>query len=182
MGRRQLGAVFAVIVVVVGVLAIVAIYAVISDGRDAVGAGDGPGVSVTAVPGVPRSLPGDVPPNHVDNRGHLRPGDVSPQARQRLAEQAEAMRPVLERLRASGQPSPEAVTEALVGLGHPRDRVSAVVRRSALAAPDHDPGPAVVFGVSGDGGCVQGAVWRDQVRLGVGGAVAEWGCLPPDTH
>ncbi|MFC5289140.1 hypothetical protein ACFPM7_18985 [Actinokineospora guangxiensis] len=185
--KQRLGVATAALI---GALAIVgAVW--LFGGQEDVRAGDGPPstpasstptsstpTSSTPLPGPPEArVPGDGPPNHADNRGHLQPRDITPEQEKALGVVAKDVEGALRALPAASRVSPDAVRAALAGLGYGPDRADVVARPDTVSGRER-----VVYGVSAEGGCVSGGVWADSVQAVVGGPVAEWGCLPPDTH
>jgi hypothetical protein len=182
MRKQRLGVAVAALIGVLAVVGAVWLFG----GQTDVRAGDGPPSapgsnspgSNTPLPGPPEArVPGDGPPNHADNRGHLRPRDITPEQEKALGAVAEDVEAALRALPAASRVSPDAVRAALAGLGYGPDRAEVVSRPDTVSGRGR-----VVYGVSAEGGCVSGGVWADSVQAVVGGPVAEWGCLPPDTH
>jgi hypothetical protein len=121
---------------------------------------------------------GDAAPHEQENRGYLRPGDLTDEAQQRLDAIGASLTPTLEQVRASGAITPEAVRGALLTAGYPEQDVEAVPR----TLPSDGTTQYVVFGIAFQDGCVSGIVTPTEVRAEAMGRYPEWGCIAPDTH
>ncbi len=144
--------------------------------------GTPPATNVPGPPATPHdeaaTRGGDAAPHQAENRGHLQPGDLTDEARQRLDAEGVALLPTLEQVRQSGMLTQDAVVAALVGAGYEKSAIAAMTR----PLPDDMETEYVVFGIKADGGCVTGMVTPTEVDAQAMGPYPEWGCLPPYTH
>ncbi|MBB5956762.1 hypothetical protein FHS29_003355 [Saccharothrix tamanrassetensis] len=134
-----------------------------------------------------RALPGDMPPNHVDNRSWRVRKALRPDVHGAAVAVLEKVGPGLRALCDAGDFAPEATRAVFADAGQP------TVWITGLRAPYGQTPPAgVVFNLTMAGpqgtGCVLGALYPSregvppQVDIGVDGTTGEGSCVEPDSH
>jgi hypothetical protein len=131
--------------------------------------------SEPVVPSYSEQPHGDVPPNGAANNGWKQRHELSDADRRRAEQEAERIRPALQRVHDSAGMGPDPTRRALLGLGYAAADVD--------VQPMHDMSAGAAFGVrAGPVACVIGDVRPSGVRAEVAGSAAEFGCLEPFSH
>ncbi|MEU6151880.1 hypothetical protein ABZ816_17975 [Actinosynnema sp. NPDC047251] len=128
-----------------------------------------------------RALPGDMPPNHVDNRSWRVRKPLRPDVHAETVAAAEKVKPGLGALCDEGTFSPEATRAVFVDAGRP------TVWLTAINAPyGTPPPPGVVFVLTLESpqgtGCVLGQLQPGQLLVSVAGTTGEGSCYEPPSH
>lgn len=129
------------------------------------------------------TAPGDRGPHDTENNAWKRRHDLSPDDKSAADTTANRIRPALEKLRAAGTFSPEAVLQTFKTIGLPYDRIWATPMRTPSWWTSPAPPVGVVFLVRvGTIACVDGDVRPERVLVQVEGPDAEGNCIQPDSH
>ncbi|MEV0681499.1 hypothetical protein AB0I60_33760 [Actinosynnema sp. NPDC050436] len=135
----------------------------------------------TTTPATSRELPGDMPPNHVDNRSWRVRKALRPEVRASTLAVAEKVRPGLDAGCDAGTTSPESVRSVFAEAGQPK-----VWLTTMTTSPGTTPPPGVVYALTLESpqgtGCVIGHVRPGEVLVSVTGPTREGACYEPPSH
>ncbi|WP_406172406.1 hypothetical protein [Streptomyces sp. NBC_00996] len=137
-------------------------------------------------PASPHAEPdkGDSAPHNAENNIGRLPADMTPADEAAAKEQAEKVKPVLEKLRKQGRISPKDVRPALAGLGFRASDLRVQDPWSRWNVDHSEKVPGTFYGIwVGKTACISGAVSEDSVWVEVNGPYPETACIvPPVAH
>ncbi|RKT56306.1 hypothetical protein [Saccharothrix australiensis] len=133
-------------------------------------------------PTTTRALPGDMPPNHADNRSWRVRKPLSPENHARGLTLAERVRPELAALCDAGNFAQDATRAAFAAAGHPEVWVTGMKSFSGDTPPAGVVFNATLADPAQGTACVLGLLQPGSVAISVLGTTGEGSCVEPDSH